>query len=163
MAGIKEKIIEGVTHCFVRYGYSKTTLDDNSISASIKEMESAGVDTSLYAAVKAHQPVITLEGNYDIFGNGLVVFVVTSWHSPGHQVVFVDLPNTGPVILAGDVYGSQKDHENYVVPPHTFDKRQLVKSFVLIDDLLEHTGAQLWLNHDKEQNENIAHASAFYE
>jgi hypothetical protein len=61
------------------------------------------------------------------------------------------------------IYDSQHTRENYVVPPLTPDKRQLVKSFVRIDDLVEQTGAQLWLNHDKAQNDSIAHAPAFYE
>jgi glyoxylase-like metal-dependent hydrolase (beta-lactamase superfamily II) len=135
----------------------------DSLSASIKEMESIGADTSLYTAVTAHQPVMTLAGNYDVFGDGSVVLVSTPGHSPGHQAVVGDLPDTGPVILGGDLYFSQQDHENYVVSPRTVDKRQLIKSFALIDDLLEQTGAQLWLCHDKEQNDHLAHAPTLHE
>lgn len=37
MADIKERIIEGATKCFVRYGYSKTTLDDIGKSVGLKK------------------------------------------------------------------------------------------------------------------------------
>ncbi len=37
MADIKDKIIEGATQCFIRYGYSKTTLDDIGKSVGLKK------------------------------------------------------------------------------------------------------------------------------
>lgn len=37
MADIKDRIIEGAAHCFVRYGYSKTTLDDIGKSVGLKK------------------------------------------------------------------------------------------------------------------------------
>jgi glyoxylase-like metal-dependent hydrolase (beta-lactamase superfamily II) len=104
-----------------------------------------------------HQPVVKLDGNYDVFGDGAVLIVFAPGHTPGHQVLFVDLPKTGPVILAGDLYISQKDRDNAVASPQTPDKRQPV------EDLLEQTSAQLWLCHDKEQNDTLAHAPAFHE
>jgi glyoxylase-like metal-dependent hydrolase (beta-lactamase superfamily II) len=134
----------------------------STVSAATTEMENLGFDTSLYTAVEAHQPVHTFQENYDVFGDGSVVLLPAPGHSAGHSVNWVDLPETGPVILGGDLYFTQQDHENYVVPGRTLDKRQLVRSFALVDDLLEQTGAQLWLNHDGEQLKQMTYVPAFY-
>lgn len=97
-----------------------------------------------------------------VFGDGSVVCVSAPGHSLGHQVLFVDLLETGPVILGTDLYITQHMRENYLFTSYTTDKKSVIKSFILIDDLLEQTGVELWLNHDKLQNDEIRHAPLFY-
>lgn len=45
-----------------------------------------------------------IDGDHDVFGDGGVRLILTPGHTPGHQVPFVQLPKTGPVILSGDLY-----------------------------------------------------------
>ena len=47
--------------------------------------------------------VIKGDDDHDIFGDGQVVIVSTPGHTPGHQVLFVDLGETGPIVLSGDL------------------------------------------------------------
>ena len=46
---------------------------------------------------------VKLNGDHDVFGDGSVVIKSAPGHTPGHQVLFVRLPKTGPVMLSGDM------------------------------------------------------------
>ena len=48
-----------------------------------------------------NHPVSLLDGDYDVFGDGSVVIKAAYGHTPGHQVLYLKLPRTGPVLLAG--------------------------------------------------------------
>lgn len=45
---------------------------------------------------------LTLEGDYDLFGDGTVLILSTPGHTLGHQSVKLKLPETGTVILSQD-------------------------------------------------------------
>ena len=45
---------------------------------------------------------LTLDGDYDLFGDGSVMIYSTPGHTMGHQSVKVSLPETGTVILSQD-------------------------------------------------------------
>jgi len=48
--------------------------------------------------------VIIGADDHDVFGDGSVVIKWAPGHTPGHQVLFVKLVKTGPVLLSGDLY-----------------------------------------------------------
>ncbi len=107
-------------------------------------------------------PVTKIKGDYDVFGDGSVVIVFTPGHSAGHQSLFVDLPQTGPTVLSGDLYHYAKNRKDYVIPTYN-SKKETVHSFARVDDLLDKTKATLWIQHDKEQADSLKHAPEFYE
>ena len=39
-----------------------------------------------------------------MFGDGSVIIKYAPGHTPGHQVLFLKLPKTGPVLIAGDLW-----------------------------------------------------------
>ncbi|MCK5897348.1 MAG: N-acyl homoserine lactonase family protein [Cocleimonas sp.] len=129
--------------------------------AFTKEAEKQGYMPADYNHLKKG-PVVKLNGDHDVFGDGSVVIVLTPGHTAGHQSLFVDLPKTGPTVLAGDLYHFKKNRENYVIPTYNA-KKETVHSFVKIDNLLEQTKATLWLQHDKQQFDTLKHAPQFYE
>lgn len=43
-------------------------------------------------------------GDHDVFGDGSVTILATPGHTPGHGSLLVKLPQTGPVLLTGDLY-----------------------------------------------------------
>lgn len=114
-----------------------------------------------YAGLK-NSKTIRLNGDHDVFGDGSVVILFAPGHSPGHQVLWVDLPKTGPVIISGDLYHFQKNRENYGIPIWN-TKRESVHSFVRIDNILDKTGATLWIEHDKAKFDSLKKSPAFYE
>src|SRR5207245_7352212 len=57
-----------------------------------------------YSALNKSKTVIITKDDYDVFGDGSVVIKSTPGHSPGHQVLFLKLAKTGPVLLSGHLY-----------------------------------------------------------
>lgn len=104
-----------------------------------------------------------LSGNYDMFGDASVVIVSAPGHTIGHQVLYVDLPKSKPVILSGDLYTSVAAYEQGSMPAWNFSPEQTEASFDLVGDLIEKTGAQLWVGHDKSQFDGLKKAPFAYE
>ena len=61
--------------------------------------DQAYIDTSLFDGLKEAK-VTMLTGDHDVFGDGSVKIIYAPGHTPGHQVLLVELENTGPVLLS---------------------------------------------------------------
>ena len=88
-----------------------------------------------------------LNGDHDVFGDGTVVIKSTPGHTIGHQVLFVRLPKTGPVVLSGDLYHYPGERTLNRMP----DREKTAgtpESRAKIEALVKETGAQLWIGHD---------------
>jgi N-acyl homoserine lactone hydrolase len=107
--------------------------------------------------------VVTLSGDYDVFGDGSVVIKSTPGHTPGHQSLFVRLPRRGPVLLTGDMVHLVYSWENRVVPGFNYDVPASGRSIDAMKAFVKQTGAQVWVNHDKEQHLLIPKAPLFVE
>lgn len=105
---------------------------------------------------------LTLQGEHDVFGDGRVRIIPAPGHTPGHQVLFVDLAETGPIVLSGDLYFFPVSHELYRVPVFNVDEEQTRESMRRVDALLEETGATLWIEHDPVTFEGLRKAPEFY-
>jgi N-acyl homoserine lactone hydrolase len=102
-----------------------------------------------------------VDGDYDVFGDGSVTIKAAPGHTPGHQVLVVRLPNTGPVMLSGDMVHLQYSWNYRIAPSFNFD---VARSMATIDEMkafAQSTRTQLWINHDMEQNAKIPKAPAF--
>ena len=116
-----------------------------------------------YAALKNSKTKILNGEDYDVFGDGTVVLKAAYGHTPGHQVLFVKLAKTGPVLLAGDLYHYQEERGTAKVPTFEFNKEQSLASRVVIEAFLKQTGAQLWIEHDLANFNRLKKSPAFYE
>lgn len=148
--------------------FGKSTLviqkaEFDAIEATKQMMLSYGAtNVDAYDYYKSFKTQKLIEGHYDMFGDGSVVFISTPGHSTGHQSLYLNLPEYGPVILAADLYLTKNMRENYIMPSYVASKRQLIKSFSIVDDLISATGAELWLMHDTEQYETLRKSPEFY-
>jgi len=106
---------------------------------------------------------IELQGDYDVFGDGLVVVKRAIGHTPGHQMLYVKLPNTGGVLLSGDMVHSIDNWINKRVPSFNFSKELSVQAMKDADVFLKNQNAQLWIQHDLEQSLTTKHAPLYYE
>ena len=77
-------------------------------------------------------------------------------------MLYLDLPNSGPIMLSGDLYHFTSNREHQRVPSFNFDKEQTLEAMKQIEQHVKQTGAQFWIQHDKEQNATIRHAPEFY-
>jgi N-acyl homoserine lactone hydrolase len=102
-----------------------------------------------------------IDGDYDVFGDGTVLVKAAPGHTPGHQVLVVRLPKTGPVMLSGDMVHLQYSWNYRVVPSFNFDIPRSMATIDAMKTYAQQSGAQLWVNHDREQNAKLPKAPAF--
>ena len=105
--------------------------------------------------------VVKLNGDHDVFGDGSVLIKPAPGHTPGHQVLVVRLPKTGPVMLSGDMVHLVYSWNNRVVPSFNFDVPQSERTIDAMKEYTAKTGARLWVNHDMEQHATIPKSPAF--
>lgn len=106
---------------------------------------------------------VSITGDYDVFGDGSVVIKASPGHSPGHQVLYVKLPNTGGVVLSGDLYHYPEERNLKRVPSTEFDGKQTAQSRSEIENFLTQSKAQLWIQHDFNGMAKIKKSPAFYD
>ena len=121
-----------------------------------------GLATANFEKLKGAKTV-KLNGDYDVFGDGSVVIKSTPGHTPGHQSLAVRLPKTGAVLLTGDMVHLKYSWDNRVVPGFNFSVEQSGKSIDAMKAYVAQSGAQVWVNHDKEQQAAIPKAPAWVE
>jgi len=131
--------------------------------AMFAEKAPAITQLAQYAALKNSKTKILKGEDYDVFGDGTVVIKAAYGHTPGHQVLFVKLAKTGPVLLAGDLYHYQEERGTSKVPTFEFNREQSLASRVVIEAFLKQTGAQLWIEHDLAHFNKLKKSPAFYE
>jgi glyoxylase-like metal-dependent hydrolase (beta-lactamase superfamily II) len=121
-----------------------------------------GFQPGLYASL-ADLPRRIVDGDHDVFGDGRVRLLSTPGHTPGHQSLYVELAETGAVILSGDLYHTRISFEQRRVPDFNIDREATLSSMDVIDALIEQTGAILWIEHELARFERSRHAPQYYE
>lgn len=95
------------------------------------------------------QPVLKLNGEHDLFGDGSVMLFPTPGHTPGHQCARV-LLESGPVVLAGDCCYMRRTLEELALPRITADPETHLKSIKLLRTMRD-GGDRIYFGHDPEQ------------
>ncbi|SRR5579885_633567 len=116
-----------------------------------------------YIALKDSKTKILNGQDYDVFGDGTVVIKAAYGHTPGHQVVYLKLAKTGPILLAGDLYHYQEERNTDKTPTFEFDRDQSLASRAAIEAFIKKTGAQLWIEHDLANFNKQKKAPSYYE
>ena len=98
-----------------------------------------------------------------MFGDGTVVIKWAPGHTPGHQILYLKLSKTGPVVLSGDLYHYAQERTLDRVPTFEFNPEQTRTTRVAIEAFLKKMGAQLWIQHDFTANAKLKKAPDYYE
>jgi glyoxylase-like metal-dependent hydrolase (beta-lactamase superfamily II) len=106
---------------------------------------------------------IKLNGDHDFFGDGTVRFISTPGHTPGHQSLLISLPETGPIIISGDVSYYRENYANRAVPTYNSNREESLASIEKLERLVKEHKAQLWIQHDKDQFAELKHSPLFYQ
>lgn len=131
-------------------------------AAFANDAVAAGLDPSLYEGLRNADRVM-LEGEHDVFEDGRVRIIPAPGHTPGHQVLFIQLDATGPVVLSGDLYHFRFSRENRRVPTFNTDAQMSLESMDRIEALVEETGATLWIEHELAWFEQLRKAPLYYD
>jgi N-acyl homoserine lactone hydrolase len=116
-----------------------------------------------YKDLKDSKTILIDKDEYDVFGNGNVILKSAPGHTPGHQVLVLNLKKTGKIILSGDLYHYPEERTLNRVPKSDWDPSQTAASRAMIEDYMKKTGAQLWIQHDYTANQKLKKAPAYYE
>jgi glyoxylase-like metal-dependent hydrolase (beta-lactamase superfamily II) len=93
--------------------------------------------------------VIQPKGEYDLFGDGRIVCIPTPGHTPGHQSLRIKT-GTKDILLAGDCCYLSRSLEHRHLPPVAHDKRQMLVTLDLLQDLKDR-GTTILFGHDPVQ------------
>jgi N-acyl homoserine lactone hydrolase len=116
-----------------------------------------------FSKLRNSKTIIVKDADYDVFGDGTVILKSAPGHSPDHQVLFLKLAKTGPVVISGDLYHYPEERKLKLIPTTEFDPARTVTSRAAIEAFLKQTGAQLWIQHDFTANAKLKKAPAYYD
>ncbi len=116
-----------------------------------------------FAALETAETTLLDNEDYDVFGDGSVRIISAPGHTPGHQTLLVNLSEYGPVLLAGDLYHYPEEIATGRTPTFEFDPPTSAVSRAKIQALLEETGAEMWIGHDKATHAKLKYAPEYYE
>lgn len=106
---------------------------------------------------------VLIEGDYDVFGDGRVRIISAPGHTHGHQVLFIDLLSTGPIVLSGDLYHFALSRKERRVPTFNVDAEATLKSMDRVEEFLVETGAELWIEHELAWFEQLKKSPSNYD
>lgn len=87
-------------------------------------------------------------GDRDVFGDGQVMMLAMPGHTEGETALLVNLPQTGPVLLSGDVVHFEEQIANRGVPPFNVNRAESLASMERMADIAEKLDAKLIVQHD---------------
>ena len=116
-----------------------------------------------YSALRNSKTTIIKTDDYDVFGDGSVVMKLTPGHTPGHNVLFVKLAKTGPVVISGDLYHYPEERSLHRVPTFDVDPKQTSASRTALDTFMKGANAQLWIQHDLAATAKMKKAPGYYD
>jgi len=104
----------------------------------------------MYNAIKDLKNIKKINGDFDVFGDGTVVLKYMPGHTPGHQALFLDLKEHGPLLLSGDLYHFYENREYKRIPIFNYDVAQTRESMKKFEAFAEEMKAKVYLQHQKD-------------
>lgn len=98
---------------------------------------------------------ILIESEYDVFGDGSVMILPAFGHTPGHNVLFVDLKQAGTIALTGDLYHLEESRERRIIPQFNFSKPETIDAIVAFEKRVEETQARVIIQHSQLDRDSL--------
>ena len=122
------------------------------------------VEPRFFSALEKSKWVPLDKDEYDVFGDGAAIIKAAPGHTPGHQVLVLNLAKTGKVMVAGDLYHYLPEREfNRAPPANEFNVEQSAASRAKIEEYLKATKAAIWIEHVWADNARLKQSPQFYE
>jgi glyoxylase-like metal-dependent hydrolase (beta-lactamase superfamily II) len=128
---------------------------------SITSPTSQKKNTKNYNAIKELTNIKKLNGDFDVFEDGSVIIKSMPGHTPGHQVLYLDLTEHGPLLLTGDLYHLYENREHKRVPIFNFNVDQTLKSMDKFEAFAKEKNAKVYLQHQKEDFNKLPKAPKY--
>lgn len=114
-----------------------------------------------YNAIKDLKNTKKVNGDFDVFGDGSVILKFMPGHTPGHQALFLDLVEHGPMMLSGDMYHFYENREYRRIPIFNYDVKQTMQSMNVFEAFAKEKEAKVYLQHAKGDFEKLPKAPNF--
>ncbi len=116
-----------------------------------------------YSDLKDAKRIVLNNEDHDVFGDGTVIIKTAPGHTPGHQMLFLRLKRTGPLLLAGDLYHLPEEKSLDRVPTFDFDAAMTRATRKKVEDFVKQNGATEWIQHDPPTYAKAKKAPEFYD
>jgi glyoxylase-like metal-dependent hydrolase (beta-lactamase superfamily II) len=103
----------------------------------VRRSASPRTEPANFSALKNSKILLIATDEYDVFSDKTVVIKAAPGHSPGHQVLFLKLAKTGPIVLSGDLYHYPEKRKLNKIPTTEFNADQTIASRTAIEAFLE--------------------------
>jgi N-acyl homoserine lactone hydrolase len=103
---------------------------------------------ALMNAFKAVAKKEVFTGEKDVFGDGTVVIFETPGHTPGHTALQLNMPETGAVLLTGDLYHRAESRNLSRVPRFNADETLTRASMAAFEERARTLGAKVIIQHE---------------
>lgn len=122
------------------------------------------VEPRFYSALEKSKWIPLDKDEYDVFGDGSAIIKAAPGHTPGHQVLVLNLARTGTVMVAGDLYHYLPERQFHRTPPaNEFNVEQSAASREKIEAYLKATKAAIWIEHEWAVNAKLKKSPQYYE
>jgi len=111
------------------------------------------------------QPVIELDGDLDLFGDGSIFIHRSVGHTPGSEMALVRLPKSGLVILTSDAAYSTESVEKNILPSVglAYDPTGILNGYAYIRRMRDMDHGDVIYAHDPDVFKAHKQAPEFYE
>lgn len=110
---------------------------------------------SYFLESKKDNKIITINGDADLFGDGILKAISLPGHTPGHMALLVSLKESGAIILAGDQWHFTENHAHNGVPSFNYNRADTLASSDKLDKLRENHNAIMILQHEPKDNSSF--------
>jgi N-acyl homoserine lactone hydrolase len=108
-----------------------------------------GANPEPFAAwIKGESKVEPVQLDQDVFGDGTVMMLNTPGHTPGHHSLLVKLPQSGNVLLTGDLAHFQENLDTNGVPSFNVDRAATIASLDRFKKIAASMKAKIIIQHD---------------
>jgi glyoxylase-like metal-dependent hydrolase (beta-lactamase superfamily II) len=94
-------------------------------------------------------------GEKDVFGDGSVIVFETPGHTPGHTSLQLNMPETGYVLLTGDLYHRATSRDLKRVPRFNFSEPQTIETFRVFEERVAALNAKVIIQHERADIEPL--------
>jgi len=129
------------------FGSSTWILNQAELNWALGTPTPSGVDPASFSRYKTVKTQM-INGDYDVFGDRSVRILRAPGHTPGHQVLEIQLQKSGTVILSGDLYHLRQNYEYHRIPDFNYNRADTLASMERIAKIISNLKARLVVQHD---------------
>ncbi|MFN7164594.1 MAG: N-acyl homoserine lactonase family protein [Hyphomonas sp.] len=85
---------------------------------------------------------------HDVFGDGSVVIFQTTGHTPGHASLQLMMPESGPILLTGDLYHRAESRALSRVPRFNYNEADTLAAMAAFEARAAALGARVIIQHE---------------